>query len=125
MSSSYVERKISHRATLVLLLVDYLLVKLEDGMSDMSMILLVGDPSRLACFIHGWYTSSASANDVPVGTSRSMSLSELLAMNCIGDEKELLSGRAEATLLGLKQTLLRCASFPGTSITLVSRLESN
>lgn len=96
----------SHRATLVLLLVDYLLVKLEAGMSDISMTLLVDDPSRLAFFIHGWYKSSASANDVPVGTSRSMSLSELLAMNCIGDEKvEVLSGRAEATLLGLKQTL--------------------
>lgn len=74
-------------------------------------------------FFHGWYRSSASANDVFLGTLRSILVSQLSAMNCVGDGKlELLSRRAAETLLGLKQAASWRARFSGTSI---SRLESN
>lgn len=104
---------------------DYLLVKLEDGWSEASTPLSVQEPFRFVFCFHGWYRSSASANDAPEGTSRSKSHSGLSAMNCTEASMELLSSGDAKILLGLEQPPSRSAMSTVSSVTLETILDSS
>lgn len=103
---------------------DYLLLMLEDGRSETPTTFAVDKPVWLVFCSHGWYRSSASGNEVPVCTSRSMSQSGQSAMNCIEARVEFLSGE-ETILLGLKHAPSSFARSSVSSFTLVTTLESN